>query len=123
MQMSTQPDFRVVRDGTDFLVGTTGEFIDEENQCLLRGHEYVIERVSIELLLPGDSPRVAGQSDAHTHLLSERQGELPPILVNRRSMKVIDGMHRLAPAKLRGETSIGGVSVDIDKQEEVLLAG
>src|SRR2546423_5542310 len=60
----------------------------------------------IRSLLPADSPRLAGEDEEHVRLLAESYAELPPILVHRKTMRVIDGMHRLRAALLRGEESI-----------------
>jgi hypothetical protein len=47
-----------------------------------------------------------GEDTTHVARLAELDDTLPPILVDRRSMRVIDGMHRLAAAALRGESTI-----------------
>ncbi|MEU5431446.1 ParB N-terminal domain-containing protein [Streptomyces olivoreticuli] len=39
-------------------------------------------------------------------MLAESDAELPPIVVHRPTMRVIDGMHRLRAAALRGDTEI-----------------
>jgi transposase-like protein len=62
--------------------------------------------LSISALLPADSPRLAGEDTQHARLLADSDVELPPILVQRRTLRVIDGMHRLRAAVLRGEESI-----------------
>ena len=61
--------------------------------------------VPVSSLLSGDSPRLAGENLEHVQLLAVVQG-LPPILVHRSTMRVIDGMHRLRAAKLRGDETI-----------------
>jgi hypothetical protein len=58
--------------------------------------------VSISLLQPGESPRLNGEDQAHIAWLAETEAPLPPILVDRRTMRVIDGIHRLMAASLRG---------------------
>lgn len=65
-----------------------------------------VEMVDIDLLLPGDSPRIAGVDPDHVRVLAEYSGELPPILVDRATNRVIDGMHRLRCAQLKGERKI-----------------
>jgi ParB-like chromosome segregation protein Spo0J len=60
----------------------------------------------ISSLLPADSPRVAGEDIQHARLLADSDAELPPILVHRKTLRVIDGMHRLRAAVLRGEEKI-----------------
>ncbi|MEV0126713.1 transcriptional regulator [Streptomyces sp. NPDC050703] len=62
--------------------------------------------VPIASLLPGDSPRLEGQTAEHVAQLMAVEATLPPILVDRRSMRVIDGMHRLAVAFRKGEAMI-----------------
>ncbi|MFI0480833.1 ParB N-terminal domain-containing protein [Actinomadura sp. 9N215] len=99
-----------------------GEFLGADNQRLLHGYEYVIEHISIGEIVHGDSPRLSGESDAHIRLLVELSGDLPLILVNRRTMRVIDGLHRVAAAKLRGESTMEAVLVDLDEREAFLLA-
>ncbi len=60
----------------------------------------------------GDSPRLNGEDRAHIARLAEADAELPPILVDRRTMKVIDGMHRLRAAALQGRATIKVVFFD-----------
>lgn len=77
--------------------------------------------VSIASILPGDSPRLAGENPEHVRLLAQTQ-DLPPILVHRSTMRVIDGMHRLRAAKLRGDESISVMFFEGDDKEAFLLA-
>lgn len=62
--------------------------------------------VPIGAVLPGESPRLGGLDEEHVVRLSRVEQRLPPILVDRRSMRVIDGMHRLTAAMLRGDRTI-----------------
>lgn len=62
--------------------------------------------VAISALAPADSPRLHGEDTVHARLLADTEAELPPILVHRRSLKVIDGMHRVRAALMRGETTV-----------------
>lgn len=62
--------------------------------------------VPISELRSGESPRVNGQDKAHIARLAQLETPLPPILVDRRSNKVIDGMHRLIAASLRGQETV-----------------
>ncbi|WP_197946274.1 ParB/RepB/Spo0J family partition protein [Phytohabitans suffuscus] len=77
--------------------------------------------VSVSSLLPGDSPRLAGESPGHVQLLAAVQ-DLPPILVHRGTMRVIDGMHRLRAAKLRGDETIQVDFFEGDDGEAFLLS-
>jgi hypothetical protein len=58
--------------------------------------------VPVLSLRPADSPRLNGEDKAHIARLAEMDTPLPPILVDRRTMRVIDGMHRLMAASLLG---------------------
>jgi ParB-like chromosome segregation protein Spo0J len=57
-------------------------------------------------LRPADSPRLNGEDKAHIARLAETETPLPPILVDKRTMRVIDGMHRLLAASLLGRETI-----------------
>ncbi|MGW1777305.1 ParB/RepB/Spo0J family partition protein [Streptomyces sp. NPDC002104] len=63
-------------------------------------------RVRIDVLLSADSPRLAGVDKSHVQRLAEIQASLPPILVHRPTMRIIDGSHRVAAAALRGLDSV-----------------
>lgn len=54
-------------------------------------------------LRSADSPRLEGESSEHVDNLLTQADELPPLIVHRQSMRVIDGMHRLEVALRRGE--------------------
>ena len=77
--------------------------------------------VPVSSLLSGDSPRLAGENLEHVQLLAAAQG-LPPILVHRSTMRVIDGMHRLRAAKLRGDETIAVRFFDGDDGQAFLLS-
>ena len=62
--------------------------------------------VSLLSLHPADSPRLNGEDKAHIARLAETETPLPPILVDRRTMRVIDGMHRLMAASILGQETI-----------------
>jgi ParB-like chromosome segregation protein Spo0J len=80
--------------------------------------------VPISSLLPSLYLRESGTSHAHVQLLADaaESSALPPILVQQYSHRVIDGMHRLAAAKLRGEKSIKARFVDCADEEALFLA-
>jgi ParB-like chromosome segregation protein Spo0J len=77
--------------------------------------------VQISRLRPGDSPRKA-TSAAHVQALAAVRGPLPPIVVHRPSMRVIDGAHRLRAAQLRGDEVIGVRFFDGDERDAFVLA-
>src|SRR5215469_10401830 len=65
-----------------------------------------IVAVPVLSLRPADSPRLNGEDKAHIARLAETETPLPPILVDRRTMRVIDGMHRLMAASIQGRETI-----------------
>lgn len=72
-------------------------------------HSYIdgdTVRVPVLSLRPGNSPRLKGEDKAHVARLAELDAPLPPILVDQSTMRVIDGMHRLQAASLRGQDEI-----------------
>ena len=79
-------------------------------------------KLPIDELLPADSPRLHGEDLEHIRSLAELADELPPILVQRKTMRVIDGMHRLKAAVLRGERTIEAIFYDGDDAEAFVLA-
>ena len=70
------------------------------------GDTAVAVSVPLLALRPADSPRLNGEDKAHIARLAETETPLPPILVDKRTMRVIDGMHRLLAASLQGRETI-----------------
>lgn len=81
-----------------------------------------ITHVSVNSLVPGDTPRLQGVDIAHAQMLADLENELPPILVQRSSMRVIDGMHRLHAAQLCGRENVRVQFCECDEDEAFLLA-
>jgi hypothetical protein len=81
-----------------------------------------IVSVPIMQVLPGDSPRLAGEDKAHVLRLAALDGKLPPILVDRRTMRVIDGIHRLMAASLKGQGIIDVEFFDGSHEDAFLKA-
>ncbi|WP_328491429.1 ParB N-terminal domain-containing protein [Streptomyces sp. NBC_00414] len=73
-------------------------------------------------LIPGYSPRIGGEITSHVQALAETEGTLPPITVHRPSMRVIDGMHRVRSAILRGQQTIRVRYFDGTEQDAFVLA-
>jgi ParB-like chromosome segregation protein Spo0J len=65
-----------------------------------------IHRVPVSELLYADTPRLSGEDEQHSRTLAETETPLPPILVHRETLRVIDGMHRLRAAEMNGQTHI-----------------
>jgi ParB-like chromosome segregation protein Spo0J len=80
------------------------------------------ECLPVDALLTTYSPRVNGVDQAHVRLLTEASTALPPILVQHGTMRVIDGMHRLHAAKLRGDTTIEAHFFYGDDEDAFVLA-
>jgi ParB-like chromosome segregation protein Spo0J len=78
--------------------------------------------VAIDDFQSTHSPRLGGVDEKHVESLVETDDELPPILVQRSTMRVIDGMHRLSAARAAGSEKIRARLVDCDDDEAFLLA-
>ena len=78
--------------------------------------------VPVLTLRPADSPRLNGEDKAHVVRLAEMETPLPPILVDKRTMRVIDGMHRLMAASLQGRETIDVVFFDGSEADIFLCA-
>ena len=78
--------------------------------------------VPVTALGVGESPRLAGESAEHVKLLAEAEARLPPVLVHRQTMRVIDGVHRLRAAVLRGDREIAVEFFDGDVEEAFVQA-
>ncbi len=75
-------------------------------------------------LVPGFHLRHEGTDAAHVRLLADAAGSvsLPSILVQKNGTRIIDGMHRVEVAKLRGEWNISARIVDCTDEEALVLA-
>ncbi|MFE4576362.1 ParB/RepB/Spo0J family partition protein [Streptomyces chartreusis] len=65
-----------------------------------------VESVPTKSIRPGDSPRLEGEDHSHAQTLADVEHSLPPIIVHRPSMRVIDGSHRLMAALMKGRETI-----------------
>jgi ParB-like chromosome segregation protein Spo0J len=81
-----------------------------------------VVRLSLEDLTAAGSPRLHGENWEHVQLLAEAYDALPPIIVDRRTMRIIDGCHRVKAARLRGETTIAAHLFEGDETEAFVLA-
>lgn len=81
-----------------------------------------VQQLAISALLGSDSPRVCGENTDHVELLAASETLLPPILVHRQTMRVIDGMHRVRAALLRGEDTIQVQFFDGSEQDAFVRA-
>lgn len=63
-------------------------------------------RVPLGSLQLHESPRLSPEDPRHVRLLVETGDAVPPILVCRGTMRVVDGRHRVRAAQQRGDTTI-----------------
>jgi ParB-like chromosome segregation protein Spo0J len=78
--------------------------------------------VPVSCLRAGETPRLSGEDADHVRALAEFDGELPPIVVHRDTLQVIDGRHRLQAARLRGDELIEVRFFDGDAEEAFIAA-
>lgn len=71
-------------------------------------------QLEVSSLTPDGSPRLEGENVMHARVLAEVGEGLPPILVHRETRRVIDGVHRVRAAVLRGERTIEAILFDGD---------
>ncbi|GHE62418.1 hypothetical protein GCM10018785_34240 [Streptomyces longispororuber] len=62
--------------------------------------------VEIAALSTACSPRLSGVDADHVEVLAAVRAALPPITVHHPTMRVIDGLHRVRAAELRGRATI-----------------
>ncbi|MFF3646539.1 ParB/RepB/Spo0J family partition protein [Streptomyces sp. NPDC002564] len=80
-----------------------------------------ITLLPINALRDADSPRLAIDQN-HVRALAACTDKLPPIIVHRSTMKVIDGMHRLQAARLNGQEALEVRYFEGSDRESFLLA-
>ena len=84
--------------------------------------EYPTTRVPVTDLVLSNWLRVKGEDIKHVRALAEVEDELPPIVVHRATMQVIDGMHRVRAAILSGVAYIEALLFEGAEDEAFLLA-
>ncbi|MEU5220965.1 transcriptional regulator [Streptomyces sp. NPDC020807] len=85
-------------------------------------NEAPVELARIQDLYVSSSPRADGVDQEYARTLADTESELPPILVHRPTMRVVDGLHRLAAARSRGQDLIHVRYFDGDSTDADLLA-
>jgi hypothetical protein len=76
-----------------------------------------VENDVVSSILARNSPRLNGEDKQHIKMLAETAKPLPPILVHRGTMRVIDGMYRLRVAHSLGWRDIQAVFFDGTEEE------
>ncbi|MFJ9041489.1 hypothetical protein ACIRF8_33605 [Streptomyces sp. NPDC102406] len=74
--------------------------------------------LALHTLLDSDSPRLDGEDAERVRQLAELDAPLPPILVHSATLRVIDGMHRVRAARLRGDDTIEAEFFDGDDGDD-----
>ncbi|MFJ5680706.1 ParB/RepB/Spo0J family partition protein [Streptomyces sp. NPDC093097] len=90
--------------------------------CVNSLSDQKIESVSVASLIAVDSLRLAGKNVEHARTLAQSETELPPIIVHRSSMRIIDGVHRLHAAILQGRDEIDVKFFDGNEKDAFVLA-
>jgi ParB-like nuclease family protein len=111
------------------IAGDFGSVTDDDESATtdrfeLKNFEKLPARdVPVSALSPGLHLRRGGTNAAHVQLLIDADSsELPPILVQEDGCRVIDGLHRLEAAKLRGDHVIKARFLDCTDSEALVLA-
>ncbi|WP_433087297.1 ParB N-terminal domain-containing protein [Dactylosporangium sp. CA-052675] len=81
-----------------------------------------MEQVSVDRLVAGPALRCGGPCPEHVRELAAAGVALPPIVVQRDTYQVVDGMHRLLAARARGAATIAVRFVDAGGDEAFVLA-
>jgi len=78
--------------------------------------------VPVSLVQLGELPRVNGVNAEYADVLAKLDVRLPPIIVHRATMRVIDGAHRLRAAELGAREHIEARFFDGDEHDAFVLA-
>ena len=85
-------------------------------------HDLPVVEVPVDSLSWGYSPRIEGHDEENVRILAQLDHPWPPLLVHRQSYRVIDGMHRLMAARLRGDKTIEVRLHECDEADAFVLA-
>ncbi|MEW2416756.1 ParB N-terminal domain-containing protein [Streptomyces sp. NPDC046866] len=81
-----------------------------------------VTEVPVGALHCADSPRTVQVDESHAQALAQSGRALPPLLVHRPSMRVIDGTHRLRAAVLRGQPTVDVTYFDGSAEDAFVLS-
>lgn len=81
-----------------------------------------VVKVPVRSLVIEQTLRVSGEQPEHTRALAAVLAQLPPIVVHRPTMRVIDGLHRVRAAELCGREFIAAYMFDGDEVDALALA-
>ncbi|WP_155768427.1 ParB/RepB/Spo0J family partition protein [Mycobacterium colombiense] len=91
-------------------------------EWLSRESSLPVENVPITAIHSSHSPRKNKANERHIKILAQSPVPLPPIVIHRTSMRVIDGVHRLRATQLRGKDLIAAKFFDGSDAEAFALA-
>ena len=96
----------------------------DDGQALPEPDLSACEPVAVDLdqIHLGEGVRVDGTDAAHVRTLADSPLPLPPVILHRPSMRVVDGVHRVLAARQRGDSRIPAVFVDGSDIEAFVLA-
>ncbi len=95
---------------------------EEDVEEALSRIERRVVALPISSLRAENSPRLAGVDRQHVKVLADSETVLPPILVQRQSMQIIDGIHRVEAMLLRGQETIDAYFFEGSDQLSFLIA-
>jgi ParB-like chromosome segregation protein Spo0J len=81
-----------------------------------------IQQIELDRLLLDAAIRQGGHDVRYAQTLAELDKELPPVLVHRESMIVLDGVHRVLAARRRGDAHIDVRYVEGSETDAFVLA-
>lgn len=91
------------------------EWLSQENSL-------PVENVLVAAIQSSHSPRKNKANQRHIQVLVQSPVPLPPIVIHRTSMRVIDGVHRLRATQLRGDNAIAAKFFEGSDAEAFALA-
>ncbi|MFC3452603.1 winged helix-turn-helix transcriptional regulator [Amycolatopsis speibonae] len=104
-------------------VTTDSTVVPMQRQLIVDPPHDEVVLVRIDELQSADSPRVLGENIEHVRALAEiDEFKLPPVLVQRNTLRVIDGMHRIHAAELRGCRTIAVQFYDGSESDSFVAA-
>ncbi|MFD3621739.1 helix-turn-helix domain-containing protein [Streptomyces sp. NPDC058676] len=99
-------------EGSDYLIALRDQALGDQP----------VESVPTHALVVAYTPRSDGEDEEFVGQLAQSVTPWPAIVVHRATMTVVDGVHRLRAAQLRGEKHIAVRFFDGDVQDAALLA-
>jgi ParB-like chromosome segregation protein Spo0J len=87
-----------------------------------RGSLLPVENIPVAAIRNSYTPRKNKANENHVQVLAQSPLPLPPIVIHRASMRVIDGVHRLRATELRGHGTIAARLFEGNDAEAFALA-